>query len=75
MAPLRWGVVGAGKITHDFVTAIQIFPDDHTVVAVGSNNIAKAEQFAKDHNIPKAYEGYDGIATDKNVGRYFLLAI
>ncbi|KAK9880771.1 hypothetical protein WA026_013092 [Henosepilachna vigintioctopunctata] len=67
MAPLRWAIVGAGKISHDFVTAIQIFPDNHSVVAVGSGNRANAEKFAEEHKIPKAYEGYEGIAKDKEV--------
>ncbi|KAK9880770.1 hypothetical protein WA026_013091 [Henosepilachna vigintioctopunctata] len=67
MAPLRWAIVGAGNISHDFVTAIQIFPDSHSVVAVGSANRANAEKFAKEHNIPKAYEGYEGIAKDEEV--------
>lgn len=67
MPPLRWGVVGAGKITHDFVTAVQIFPDRHTVVAVGSGNKANAERFAEEHNIPEACEGYESIATNANI--------
>ncbi|XP_044751974.1 trans-1,2-dihydrobenzene-1,2-diol dehydrogenase-like isoform X2 [Coccinella septempunctata] len=67
MPPLRWGVVGAGRITHDFVTAVQIFPEEHTVVAVGSGIIARAENFAKEHNIPKAYDEYGSIAKDKDI--------
>lgn len=64
---LRWAVVGAGKITNDFVTACQIFPNDHRIVAVGSGSKANAEKFAKEHNIPKAYEGYQQIAKDDEI--------
>ncbi|RZC41922.1 trans-1,2-dihydrobenzene-1,2-diol dehydrogenase-like, partial [Asbolus verrucosus] len=56
------------QICHDFVTAVQTYPEsDHKIVAVGARNLNNAQQFAKDHNIPKAYEGYDGIAEDKDV--------
>lgn len=68
---LKWGIVGAGRISHDFVTAVQIHPNtEHVVTAVGARSRENAVKFAKDHNIPKAYEGYEGIATDKNVGKH-----
>ncbi|KAL3284607.1 hypothetical protein HHI36_018761 [Cryptolaemus montrouzieri] len=67
MAPLRWAIVGAGKISHDFVCATQIHPEEHTVVAIASGSKEKAEKFALDHNIPKAYEGYEAIAKDPEV--------
>lgn len=68
---LKWGIVGAGRISHDFVTAVQILPStNHLIVAVGAQSKDNAVKFAKDHNIPTAYEGYEGIAKDKNVGEF-----
>ncbi|KAG5897496.1 hypothetical protein JTB14_031118 [Gonioctena quinquepunctata] len=65
---LRWGVAGAGRISHDFVTAVQTYPaSDHRFVAVAARSKASADKFAKDHEIPNSYEGYEGLAKDKDV--------
>lgn len=67
---LRWGIVSAGKISHDFVNSLKVFPqDDHKVVAIGARALADAEKFAKLHRIPKACEGYFKIAQDPDVGK------
>jgi dihydrodiol dehydrogenase / D-xylose 1-dehydrogenase (NADP) len=67
---LRWGIVSAGKISHDFVGALKsLSHEDHKVVAVAARSLSNAEDFAKNHNIPKAYEGYLKIAEDDDVGR------
>ncbi|XP_072391958.1 trans-1,2-dihydrobenzene-1,2-diol dehydrogenase-like [Diabrotica undecimpunctata] len=65
---LKWGVAGAGRISHDFVTAVQTYPkSDHVFTAVAARSKASAEKFAKDHSIPQSYEGYLRLAQDKNV--------
>ncbi|XP_074029708.1 trans-1,2-dihydrobenzene-1,2-diol dehydrogenase [Leptinotarsa decemlineata] len=65
---LRWGIAGAGRISHDFVTATQTYPDsDHKFVAVAARSQSSADKFAKDHGIPRSYEGYEGLALDKDV--------
>ncbi|EFA11514.1 trans-1,2-dihydrobenzene-1,2-diol dehydrogenase [Tribolium castaneum] len=65
---LRWGIVSAGKICHDFVTALQTLPkSEHQVVAVAARALPSAQNFAQSHGIPKAYEGYIKIAEDKDV--------
>ncbi|KAF5286219.1 hypothetical protein FQR65_LT02231 [Abscondita terminalis] len=65
---LRWGIVSAGKISHDFVCAVQILPnEDHQIVAVAARKKESAEEFAKNHNIPRAYEGYEALAKDEEV--------
>ncbi|XP_056642359.1 trans-1,2-dihydrobenzene-1,2-diol dehydrogenase-like [Diorhabda sublineata] len=66
---LRWGIAAAGKISNDFVTAIvQCLPEnEHKVVAIASRSQKTADEFAKKHGIPKAYEGYDKLAKDEKV--------
>lgn len=66
---LKWGIAGAGKISHDFVTALNIMPDNHQVVAVAARSQKSAENFANQHGITKAYEGYKELALDKNIGK------
>lgn len=58
---LRWGIAAAGKISSDFVNALQIYPEsDHQVVAVAARKLQSAQEFAEKFGIPKAYEGYKG---------------
>lgn len=66
---LNWGIAAAGKISHDFVTALGTLPDDeHKVVAVAARKEEDAQEFAKLHCISKAYGGYEVLAMDPSVG-------
>ncbi|XP_074029705.1 trans-1,2-dihydrobenzene-1,2-diol dehydrogenase [Leptinotarsa decemlineata] len=68
MLILKWGVAGAGRISHDFVNATQTYPSSsHEFVAVAARSQSSADKFAKDHGIPKSYEGYEALAQDKDV--------
>lgn len=54
---LKWGIIGAGMISHDFVVALQTLPaGKHRVTSI-CDLISKsdAEKFAKKHNISKVY--------------------
>ena len=65
---LKWGIVSAGKISHDFVCALKTLPQgEHQVVAVAAREEKSAQEFAKVHAIPKFYEGYEGLFTDEEV--------
>ncbi|CAH1155336.1 unnamed protein product [Phaedon cochleariae] len=65
---LKWGVAGAGRISHDFVTAVQTLPpSDHQIVAIAARSKSNAEKFAKEHGALRSYEGYLGLAQDKDV--------
>lgn len=76
MAPLRWGIVSAGKISHDFTTALATWPkEQHLAVAVSARKLADAEQFAKKHGLAKAYEGYEALAKDAGVDAVYIGAI
>lgn len=55
---LRWAILGSGWIASQFVRSLQ----DHTnqrVVAVGSRSLARAEEFAAEHGIDRAYGSYE----------------
>ncbi|EFN80683.1 trans-1,2-dihydrobenzene-1,2-diol dehydrogenase [Harpegnathos saltator] len=72
----RWGIVSAGLISHDFVTAMNSLPnDEHVVVAVAARNLSHAEDFAKQHNIQKAYNDYEQLAKDKDIEIVYIGAI
>lgn len=65
---LKWGIASAGKISHDFATAIGTLPAiDHKIVAVAARDIARAKEFASLHDIPNAYGSYLELANDKDI--------
>lgn len=69
MAPLRWGIASAGKISNDFCAALTtLSTDDHKVVAVAARGESTAKEFAELFGIPKFYGGYEKLAADTNVG-------
>lgn len=76
MAPLHWGIVTVGKISHDFVNALTSLPEGlHTVVAAAArNNIDDAKKFAEEHDIPK-YCSYEDLAKDKTIDVVYIGAI
>lgn len=68
---LRWGIVSAGFISHDFVNAVSTLPkEDHQVVAVAARSLSSAKEFADRHGIPRAYEGYETLAKDPEIGNH-----
>ncbi|XP_077419655.1 trans-1,2-dihydrobenzene-1,2-diol dehydrogenase-like isoform X2 [Vanacampus margaritifer] len=64
----RWGICGAGKISHDFAVALKTLPpEDHQVVAVAARNLERAQEFGKKHGIPASYDSYEELAQDPNI--------
>uniref|UniRef100_A0A8C4PYE3 Trans-1,2-dihydrobenzene-1,2-diol dehydrogenase n=1 Tax=Eptatretus burgeri TaxID=7764 RepID=A0A8C4PYE3_EPTBU len=67
-APTRWGICGAGKISHDFTTVLHsMSADEHQVVAVAARDVGKAKSFAQLHGIPKAFGSYEELAQDSDI--------
>uniref|UniRef100_A0A4X1W1A9 Trans-1,2-dihydrobenzene-1,2-diol dehydrogenase n=2 Tax=Sus scrofa TaxID=9823 RepID=A0A4X1W1A9_PIG len=65
---LRWGIVSAGLISSDFTTVLRLLPrSEHQVVAVAARDLSRAKEFARKHDIPKAYGSYEELAKDPNV--------
>ncbi|KAI6652198.1 Dehydrogenase [Oopsacas minuta] len=65
---LKWGILSAGKISHDFVSALKALPSaEHQVVAVAARNEKSAQEFATFHTIPKFYGGYQSLYADEEV--------
>ncbi|XP_015977884.2 trans-1,2-dihydrobenzene-1,2-diol dehydrogenase [Rousettus aegyptiacus] len=65
---LRWGIVSAGLICSDFTTMLRTLPrSEHQVVAVAARDLSRAKEFARKHDIPKAYGSYEELAKDPNV--------
>ncbi|XP_028812882.1 trans-1,2-dihydrobenzene-1,2-diol dehydrogenase [Denticeps clupeoides] len=64
----RWGICGAGKISHDFAVALRSLPaEEHQVVAVAGRGLPRAREFARKHGIPRAYGSYEELASDPEI--------
>jgi xylose dehydrogenase (NAD/NADP) len=68
---LRWGIISTANIANKVAEAIHKAPNA-TLVAVASRDLSKAENFAKQNNIPKAYGSYEELLQDKNVDAVYI---
>jgi predicted dehydrogenase len=64
--PLRWGIIAPGGIANKFAEAVREFTSG-SVVAVGSRDQGRAQEFADRHGIPRAYGSYAALAADDEV--------
>ena len=64
--PLRWGILGAGNISRQWVLSAQACPGA-TIAAVGAREQARADEFASSLGIPKAYSSYDALVNDRDI--------
>lgn len=68
---LKWGIVGTGKICEDFCLALLTCDsNEHKIVAVGSREKSKAEEFVKKLNLSndiQIYGSQEEVFSDPNV--------
>ncbi|HEY0717489.1 MAG TPA: Gfo/Idh/MocA family oxidoreductase [Streptosporangiaceae bacterium] len=64
--PIRWGILGAGRIARSFVADLLLLPDQ-TPAAVGSRSSGRAQQFAADFGMEKYYGSYTALAGDDSL--------
>lgn len=67
----RIGIIGAGWIAEKMAQALAPVKDIE-VYAIASRSIQKAESFAKEYNIPKAYGNYAEMVTDPQVDLVYI---
>uniref|UniRef100_A0AAV1TS62 D-xylose 1-dehydrogenase (NADP(+), D-xylono-1,5-lactone-forming) n=1 Tax=Peronospora matthiolae TaxID=2874970 RepID=A0AAV1TS62_9STRA len=66
IAPLRWGFLGCGRISSDFVNAIKSLKDIK-FQACAARSLASAQAFANEHQIHRAYGSYEALVSDSLV--------
>ena len=64
--PLHWGILGTGGIAGRMVDALR-YHTRQVVVAVGSRSHDRAQTFASDKGIPRAFDNYERLVSDPNV--------
>jgi len=62
----KWAILGPGKIAHKFAKGLAEVSGAE-LYAVASRSLTKAEEFAKEFNVPKFYGSYEDLVNDKEV--------
>eukprot|EP00854_Cymbomonas_tetramitiformis_P014693 gene14693-17360_t len=64
--PLRWGILGTGRIANDFAAALRTLPDAN-LVAVAARTLSSAKNFAEKHAVSRAYGTYEELVSQHDV--------
>ena len=57
---LRWGILGTARINRRLIPAIRVAPRSE-LAAVASRTRARADAYAAEWQIPRAFEGYQAL--------------
>jgi len=64
--PVRWGILGTGRIAREFASALGRLADA-ALLAVGSRSSETARRFAGEFGIPRTHGSYADLANDPDV--------
>lgn len=64
--PLRWGILGTGRIAHTFANDLRL-TDEGVIVAVGSRSQSTADAFGDEFAIANRHDSYESLVTDPQV--------
>ena len=70
MTDLQWGIVGLGGIAHDF--AENFDQTTSKLTACASRTLEKAEKFAQQYDLPKAYGSYEELLADEDISIIYI---
>ena len=71
-APIRWGIIGAGRIANTFANDLQYAPSA-SLQAVASRKLTTAEQFATNFSVPQTYGSYDQLLADPEIDAVYIV--
>ena len=63
---LNWGVIGPGKIAHQFAKAL-LSNGNSNLYGVASRNNERANEFAANYDIPTTYYSYEALCDDEHI--------
>jgi predicted dehydrogenase len=69
--PVRWGLLGTGKIASTFAQDLQLI-DEGEVVAVGSRHQASADAFGDAFDVARRYDSYEALVADPEVDAVYV---
>jgi predicted dehydrogenase len=68
---VSWGLLSTARI-NDAILSATAGSDVADVVAVASRGRESAESYARKHNIPRAFDGYDALLADKEIDAVYI---
>ncbi len=69
---LNWGILSTGTIAHKFAKTIKAMGEEAVLYAASSRDLKKAEDFAEEYGIVKAYGSYEEMLLDENVDAVYV---
>ena len=63
MNSLRWGLISTARINRALFPPLRMSPRN-TLAAVASRDLARAAEYALEHNIPRAFGSYEEMLAD-----------
>src|SRR5271166_3469337 len=70
--PVRWGILGPGLIARGAIMSAFAATPGALALAVASRNGVRAESFAADFNIPRAYANYADLIADPEIEAIYI---
>ena len=71
MKKIKWGIIGPGRIAQQFAHDIA-YTQKSELLAVASRDISRSEAFAKEYNIPLAYDSYDEMLANSDIEAVYI---
>jgi predicted dehydrogenase len=71
MKKFNWGILGPGRIAHQFAQDLTVI-DDASLYAVASTNHDRAKDFADLYGAKKTYPSYEALVNDPNVDGVYI---
>jgi len=68
---LRWGLLGTARINRSLIPAIRA-GERSTLVAVASRDQARADAYAREWKIPRAFGNYEALIADPAIDAVYV---
>lgn len=69
--PVKWGIISTAAINRLFMAGARA-ASDVEVVAVASRDRARAEEFARDHEIARTHDSYESLLADPEIEAVYI---
>ena len=68
---IRWGIIGAGRIAHQFARDIQLTQYGQ-LCAIAARSLTRANEFAQEYEIDKSYGSYAELFEDPDIDALYI---
>lgn len=72
---IRWGILSTGHIASVLAKDLALLPDEAELGAVGSRSLGKAETFAEQYGMARAYGSYEELAADPDLDVIYVASV